>query len=149
MKQVLLTLCGVVLFTTLLTVQALAGSPSWQSDLVCDYDWQWTFDALGSQRPFAAILHPSGDLYVSKIFNLPPNTTFQSQIYCSQAGFGWNWLPNGTTDANGTLAAQRIKGFATNATLGPICGGVRFDLYGYPPSSPPFFVHCVGGFKTP
>jgi hypothetical protein len=39
MKQVLLTLCGVVLFTTLLTVQALAGSPSWQSDLVCDYDW--------------------------------------------------------------------------------------------------------------
>ncbi len=80
MKKVLLTLCGAVLFTTLLTAPVLAGSPSWQSDLVCDLNGDWTFDDLDSQRPFAAILHPSGDLYVSKIFNLPPNTTFQSQI---------------------------------------------------------------------
>lgn len=151
MKKVLLTLCGAVLFTTLLTAPVLAGSPSWQSDLVCDLNGDWTFDDLDSQRPFAAILHPSGDLYVSKIFNLPPNTTFQTQIYCSQAGFGWNWLPNGTTDANGTLAAQRIKGFATSAALGGsgVCAGVQFNLYGYPPSAPPFVVNCAGGFKVP
>lgn len=87
----------------------------------------WIFDDLGSQRPFVAILHPSGDLYVSKIFNLPPNTTFQSQIWC---GSGSNQSPPVTTDADGTLAAQCHKGFVANAALGNpgTCAWVSFFI---------------------
>lgn len=149
MRRVLVSLCGALLFTTLLSVSVMAGSPSWQSDLVCDVDWNGTFNVLGSQRPFVAILHPSGDLYISKIFGLPHNTAFQSTIWCGYGGY--NQSSAGTTDANGTLAAQRIKGFATSAALGGsgVCAGVQFNLYGYPPSAPPFVVNCAGGFKVP
>jgi hypothetical protein len=71
MKKVLWTLCGVPLLTVLLTAPVM-GRPFWQSDLVCDLNGDFAFSDLSPQRPSAALLHPSGDLVVSRINGLSP-----------------------------------------------------------------------------
>jgi hypothetical protein len=123
MKKVLLTLCGAVLLMALLTAPALAG-PLWQSDLVCDVDGDDDFSDLSPQRPYAVIKPTTGDLWVSNIFGLPPNTNFLCELDCKFNDFAD--APCGRTDANGKLAAQIIKGFASEV-LGR-CAGVSFDL---------------------
>ena len=147
MKKVLFSLGVAVLFTVLLTAPALAGSPFWQSDLVCDTSGTPLSSDLAQQRPFAAILHPSGDLYVSKIFfgSSFSGKVFTPRITCGQ---GSTATPTPTplspraADLSGTLAARRIKGEG----VGPgICTDLQFRLV-TPPAPAPAAV-CVGGFN--
>jgi hypothetical protein len=140
MKKVLFSLGGAVLLVALLTVPALAGSPFWQSDLNCSPPLP-----AGTRTPFAAILNPSGDLYVSKIFGLPnAGETFTCDITCFASG-DTNSQPCETTDAAFTLPAQRIKAFATNANLGfpGVCADVFFALSGN------MGTVCQEGFTAP
>jgi len=149
MKKVLLTLCGAVLLMALVTAPALAGSPFWQSDLVCNLNGNPTFGDPGDALPtrsFAAILHPSGDLYVSKIFlgSNFPTMDFDCDIQCSGAGL--ISVACGKTDVMGTLAAKRIKGVATKANIGlGVCEDITFGLV---PSGGGSTV-CKAGFNTP
>jgi len=146
MKKVLFSLGVAVLFTVLLTAPALAGSPFWQSDLVCDLGGPPPgFSDLAPQRPFAAILHPSGDLYVSKIFF---GSSFSGKVFTPTITCGPGSTASSTAlspraaDLNGTLAARRIKGEG----VGPgICTDLQFRLV-TPPAPAPAAV-CVGGFN--
>ena len=76
MKKVLLTLCGAVLLTALLTTPALA-LVDYITPMVCSVAGRaGLFAPSGSAR----ILQPSGDLYV-KLF-LPPGTPAECNIIC-------------------------------------------------------------------
>jgi hypothetical protein len=146
----LLALCGVVVFATLtglLTAPAMA-QPFWRSDLVCDLNDDGTFDDLGrDQRPFAQIAFPTGDLYVSRILGLLPNTDFVCDVICVGSP-GFNRAPCGTTDANGTLKAQTLRRFASRVGLGlplpsDVCVGVDFQLF----TAVGPLQRCVEGFN--
>ena len=154
MKKVLVTLCGVVLLVALLTAPALAG-PFWLSDLVCDLDQDAVFgeepDDHLPTRPFASILSPSGDLYISQIFFGPRpdfvKADFECTIECGTIGGGT--FSCGKTDGKGTLPAQIIKRAASAASLvGLPLVGVCAD-----PSFTLFLsiggAACRGGFKAP
>jgi hypothetical protein len=140
MFKALSILGGVGLLMFLLAGPALA-RPFWQSDLTCDLDGDFTFGDLDPQlpRPFAEISYPTGDLYISKIYGLPPGTAFECTVSCWLAG-GFYTTPCGTSDAYGTLAAQRIKA----VVAGGVCAGVDFFLY---ETTGPAF--CVDGFTVP
>jgi len=117
MKKALWTLGGALLLTALLSAPAMA-RPFWQSDLVCTYPSPIT--------PYAVILNPSGDLSVSIIYGLPPNTAFDCAIRCGSGG--GNRVSCGTTDANGKLRQQRIAGFGDDLGADEVCAQVEFAV---------------------
>jgi len=116
MRKALWTLGGAMLLTGLLSVPAMA-RPFWQSDLVCTSgdDHRRVASPVGP-TPYAVILAPSGDLSVSTIHGLPPDTKFKCVIECEDEGRNRAFC--GKTDANGKLSPQRIAGFASAEGLG-------------------------------
>jgi len=146
MRKVLWTLGGAVLLTALLSVPAMA-RPFWQSDLVCGGE-----DASPvGPTPYAVLLAPSGDLSVSTIYGLRPDTKFVCVISCEDEGF--NVAECGTSDANGKLRPQRIAGFASAAGLGldggDACVEVEFAIVGVSHGHDKDHAACVAGFVPP
>lgn len=154
MKKVLLTLCGTLLLTALLSAPALA---------LVDYITPMVCSVAGRIGPFVPsgetrILRPSGDLYV-KLF-LPPGTPAECSIRC----FGNPVAPApappvnsgaiavGTADAAGKLVA-RVPG-VPHLPLAPgqQCQTIQitcFDPGEFPNGgwlSPTTALSCVEGF---
>ena len=143
MSKAFSILGAVAVLAVTLTAPAMA-RPFFQSDLVCDVTptKDGVFTDLLPQRPEVVIQHPSGDLWISNVYGLPPNTGFLCQVFCLLGPGGSHEELCGVTDASGKLAAQRIKGFASKENLGTVCGWPIFrffDTGGAP-------AECVSGF---
>jgi hypothetical protein len=140
MRKVLGSLCGAVLLTSFLTAPAMASL--WQGDFVCDLDRDGTFSDLSPQRPYA-VIQGRGDVFVSSIHGLPPNTDFTCVIDCFLQG-GTDFFPCGRSDAVGRLRAQRPEGFR----LPPgVCAGIDFFLFDTDTGGDG--VLCVGASRAP
>jgi hypothetical protein len=150
MKQSVRALCGVVLIAVLPAAEAMA-RPFHQSDLVCDVDGDGDFDDLSRQRPYAVILAPAADLWVSTINGLPPSTPIDCLVICDAPPTGtvFNQDSCGTTDASGKLDVQRLSGFASAASLGltsgEVCADIRIELR----ASVGGRLICQAGFLAP
>jgi hypothetical protein len=108
--------------TGLLTTTAEA--TAWRSNLACELSGDGRFSDLAPQKPYAAILD-RGELYVSAIHGLPPNTAFTCLVGCFLEG-GFRSASCQTTDATGRLGPQRIQGFLPPGT---VCAGIDFFLF--------------------
>jgi len=101
MKKVLLTLCGAVLLMALVTAPALAQvGKDYQTPMMC------SFPGPGPTGPFvssgfAAILQPSGDLYVKLRF--PPGSPLPPPA-CQIRCFDGSADPNAASASSGPIA---------------------------------------------